>query len=386
MGKVNELDSSGAGMLRAASGEGLDSMMAVGKSPWHYAYNQDMIKLHEKGTKITSKQVNKAAGLDWNIKQVPGFIPVFENGDMPTVDVDGYVTDADVRFKLIGTQREQGKVPTPDYWMNVRTDINRVIGVVKKRYRIFQNVEAPIFLDNLVDSGDAIYETAGSLHGGSQVWWLMKLPEGVSVAGDAREKLDTYILLTNSHDGSTSIVVAIVTIRVVCQNTLAWSLNGALRSMKIRHTESAKEQFIEARKTLELGFTYQAKLAELGDKMLHIPVNEEQFKKFLSDLVPTPDPIIKDGRATNQRGITMAENTKGTITQIYYHNDTQKHVEGTLWGAVQACQFYADHLSINRTTDDSSANENRFKRLTSGVNLGSDAFALATKKYAKAIA
>lgn len=375
MGKTSELDTNGAGMLRAISGEALDSMMAVGKAPWHYSYNEDMIRLHDEGAKITSKQVNEAAGLDWNVYQTPAFIYPGALAEAKT-DLNGYVIESDISqaFKLVGTQRVEGEVPVPDYYLNVRDDIHRVVGVVKKRYRIFQNAEAPIFLDNLVDSGDALYETAGSLHGGSQAWWLMKLPEGITIAGDPREKIETYILLTNSHDGSTSIVVAVVPIRVVCQNTLAWSLQSAVRSMKIKHTESAKEQFMEARKTLELGFSYQAELAELGDKLANTSFNEDEFKAFLDSLVPTPESVIKDNKVTNQRGITMAQNTKGTITQIYFNNETQKNIEGTLWGAVQACQYYADHLSISRTTDDSSANENRFKRLTSGQNLGTEAF------------
>ena len=355
-------------------------MMAVGKSPWHYTYNQDMIKLLDDGAKVTSKEINEVAGIDWNVYQTPAFIYV---GEEPSINVRGFVqsfeTNAahDKGFKLVGTQREKDKLPVPDYYLNVRDDIHRVIGVVKKRYRIFQNVEAPIFLDNLVDSGDACYETAGSLHGGSQVWWLMKMPEGVSVAGDPREKLETYLLLTNSHDGSTSIVVAVVTIRVVCQNTLAWSLRSAIRSMKVKHTESAKDRFMEARRTLELGFTYQAELAEIGNQMANTSFSDAEFQKFLDSLVPTPEPIVKDGKTTNQRGITMAQNTKGTITQIYFNNDTQKNIEGTLWGAVQACQYYSDHMSISRNTDDSSAEENRFKRLTSGQNLGSEAFTKA---------
>ena len=370
-------------MLRHINGDGIDTMVVVGEPPWHYSYNADLIRLHETGSKIRSREVNKAAGLDWTVYQAPAYI--YPGADAEArVGEDGYVIEPDISrgFKIVGTQREKGALPVPDYYLNVRDDINRVIGIVKKRYRVFQNVEAPVFLDNLVDSGDALYETAGSLHGGSQVWWLMKLPEGVTVAGDEREKLETYLLLTNSHDGSTSIVVAVVTIRVVCQNTLAWSLNNALRTMKVKHTESSKDRFMEARRTLELGFTYQAELAEIGDKMVHTPFSEAEFKAFLDSLVPTPEPIKdtgKDGKEIirNQRGITMADNTKGQITTVYYQNETQTHIQGTLWGAVQACQFYADHLSINRTTDDSSAEENRFKRLTGGQNLGSDAFARA---------
>ena len=373
-------------MLRLVSGEGIDSMMAVGKSPWHYTYNQDMIKLLDEGTKVTSKEINEVAGLDWNVYQTPAYIYV---GGEPAIDTTGYVEtpnqvelQPNLGFKLVGTQREANKQPVPDYYLNVRDDIHRVVGVVKKRYRLFQNVEAPIFLDNLVDSGDAVYETAGSLHGGSQVWWLMKMPEGVSVAGDAREKLETYLLLTNSHDGSTSIVVAVVTIRVVCQNTLAWSLRSAIRNMKVKHTESAKEQFMEARRTLELGFTYQAELGQIADEMVNTSFSDAEFTKFLDSLVPTPEPITGHNAkgetvVKNQRGITMAQNTKGTITQVYFNNPTQKNIEGTLWGAVQACQFYSDHQSISRETDDSSKDENRFKRLTSGQNLGSEAFTKA---------
>lgn len=377
--KANELDGNGAGLLRGIHGEALDSMAAVGKPPWHYSYNEEMVRLHDEGTKITSRQVNEAAGLDWNVYQTPAFIYPGELAEAK-IDNDGYVIESDISraFKLVGTQRVEGEVPVPDYYLNVRDDIHRVVGVVKKRYRIFQNVEAPIFLDNLVDSGDALYETAGSLHGRSQTWWLMKLPEDVSVAGDPREKIETYLLLTNSHDGSTSIVVAVVTIRVVCQNTLAWSLNNAIRSMKIRHTESAKDRFMEARRTLELGFTYQAELLKIGDQMVNTSFSDEEFQAFLDSLVPTPEPTVKDNKITNQRGITMAKNAKGLITSVYYNNETQKNIKGTLWGAVQACQFYSDHMSISRNTDDSSAEENRFKRLTSGANLGSEAFARAT--------
>jgi hypothetical protein len=175
-------------------------------------------------------------------------------------------------------------------------------------------------------------------------------------------------------------VVAVVTIRVVCQNTLAWSLSNALRTMKIRHTESAKEQFMEARRTLDLGLTYQTELLAVGDQMANTSFSDEEFQTFLDSLVPTPAPVVKDNKTTNQRGITMAKNTKSAIASIYHENDTQRHLTGTLWGAVQAAQFYSDHLSINRNTDDATADENRFKRLTSGVNLGSKGFTIAFEK------
>lgn len=390
MGKVTNQDQSGAGLLRDAdTGEGLDSMMAVGKPPWHYAYNEDLVRLLEANTTVTSTEVNKIAGLDWNVYQVPAFIPL---GRTPDLNEHGIVTNMDsARFKVVGSRQEKGGEWLPDYYCNVRDDLHRVIGVVKKRYYIFQNVEAPVFLDSLVDSGEGCYETAGSLFGGSQVWWLMKLPEGVTIAGQESEKLETFLLLTNSHDGSSSRVVAIVTVRVVCQNTLSYALNKAIRSIKIKHVKGAAEKVAEARRALDIGFSYQAELAELGDQMLHTAFSEAEFEKFLESLLPTPEPkkgiITVPGETKgaprrqvegiiNQRGITNAINTKGQITTLYFNNDTQKPIVGTLWGAVQAVQFYSDHCAVSRQTE-ASPEENRFRRLTSGDTLGAQAFAKA---------
>lgn len=351
MGRATELDRTGAGLL-TLEGEDLDSMMAVGKAPWHYAYNKSMVSLVAKDTKVTSRDINRVAGLDWEVAQVP-------LNDILKGDYRALPTDV----------------------VNVRTDKNLIVGKVKKRYRVFQNNQAPVFLDNLADSGDATYETAGSLHGGSQVWWLMKLPEGVTIGGDAREKLETYILFMNTHDGSTQAIVSIVTIRVVCQNTLTWALRDALRSFKIRHTDSANEQWAQARHALDIGYAYQAELAEWGGKMSEVSFSDGEFQAFLDDLVPTPKPvtITKQGKETvqNQRGITLANNTKGGITSIYYNNATQDHVRGSLWGAVQAVSYYTDHLGTSRNTEatgGASQEENRFKRLTSGATLSAEAF------------
>jgi hypothetical protein len=110
--------------------------------------------------------------------------------------------------------------------------------------------------------------------------------------------------------------------------------------------------------------------------MLNTPLADGDLKGFLDSLLPTPEPIVRDNRIANQRGITLATNTKNLITGIYHHNTSQSHIKGTLWGAVQAAQYYSDHLSINRGTDDANPAENRFKRLTSGNNLGSRAFSM----------
>jgi len=354
MGKVSELDTIGAGLYRGHNGEKLDTMMVVGTPPWHYSYNEDLVKVLEEGTKIRHTEINALAGLEWGVYQVPA---QFTNRDGVVVTT--------------GDKDKNGKI-RPTHIINVRDDFDRAVGVVKSGYKVFQNTFAPEFLDSLVDTGDAFFETAGSLHGGSQVWWLMKIPNGVTVGGVPGEDLQSFILFSNSHDGSLSLTISIVTVRVVCQNTLSWALEGANRTMKVRHTKNAGIKIEEARKALELGFVYQQEMAVMGDKLINTSFSDKQFDDFLDSLLPLPEPdveIDEDGvRTKNQFAITTATKQRDLVREVYETHPTQTPIKGTAWGAVQAVQFYSDHIAMTKTDD------SRFIRLTRGNNLGSKAY------------
>jgi hypothetical protein len=88
-----------------------------------------------------------------------------------------------------------------------------VLGIVAERDRIVQNEEAFQFVNQLLGSS-LNFETAGSLNGDRRVWVLAALPEHVEVGGDP---VRPYVLLMNSHDGSTAVIAATTPVRVVCQ-------------------------------------------------------------------------------------------------------------------------------------------------------------------------
>ena len=98
-----------------------------------------------------------------------------------------------------------------------RTDTKEVLGLVGRKYEIVQNRDAFGFFDAIIDSGEAIFETAGVLGKGERIFVTAKLPNDILVNGEPCEK---YIILTNSHNGSSSIIAGFTTIRVVCNNTL----------------------------------------------------------------------------------------------------------------------------------------------------------------------
>lgn len=136
----------------------------------------------------------------------------------------------------------------PGYRANVRSTDDAVLGVVSDCYRIVQNEEAFQFTDDLLGEG-VTYETAGSLQGGKKVWMLARLPRKYLIAGD---QVEPYLVIFNSHDGSSGVKVAMTPIRVVCQNTLNLALNTAKRSWTARHTENVLLRVQDARETLQL--------------------------------------------------------------------------------------------------------------------------------------
>ena len=146
------------------------------------------------------------------------------------------------------------------------------LGVVSDRYRIVQNEEAFQFTDDLLGEG-VTYETAGSLQGGKKVWMLARLPRKYLIAGD---QVVPYLVIFNSHDGSSGVKVAMTPIRVVCQNTLNLALNTAKRSWTARHTENVLLRVQDARETLQLDSN------KLYENIVYLSLRFHRSKMFCS--------------------------------------------------------------------------------------------------------
>jgi phage/plasmid-like protein (TIGR03299 family) len=269
-------------------------------------------------------------------------------------------------------------VPVPRHYATVREVDGKVLGVVGERYTVLQNRDALTAMDDLVDSGDAKYVTAGTLRGGAHVWLCAQLPIGVKVAGLDGELVEIFIVLSNSHDGRGSVTWMVTPVRVECWNTLRFALASAPRNLHLRHTSSVHGRTSEIRHALGITFDYVEQLALAGEELIEAPWSEADLEQWLAELAPVP----KGERALNKAGdgpsraARNAEDLREAVEAIYRNAPDLEPVRGTAWAAVQAAVAYHDHEKAFRDQGE-GADDNRFYSITYGRNLGTRAFDLA---------
>ena len=223
-------------------------------------------------------------------------------------------------------------LPIPSYAL-LRDDDNRWIHTVGEGYNPIQNKDTFTFVDALLESGDAHYESAGALGNGEIVWCLARLKKDFSpVAGDAHH---TYLLFAEFRDGRAAQVKLTMT-RVVCQNTLNVALSQRKigdNVLRIRHSGDIDTK-IKAAKSLVSNVNgditkINNKLAELAKKQITV----SSFSIVMEKLFPGWE---KGGRAQNKAAavaMNFENNDGGNIPKI----------AGTAYSLLQSVTKFIDH-------------------------------------------
>jgi len=259
---------------------------------------------------VSTKQMLELANLhDWNVRLEEVAIP------------DGFSSDKTYNY-----------VARTNPFDKNQTDI---LGVVGERYRILQNEELFDFGDALLDGGGR-WETAGSIKGGRQVFGSLALeretildPSGVSA------KVNTYLLVNTSHDGSIAIQASVTPVRVVCANTLNLALGSGVgrnrttkQSYKIRHTQTAQGKIQAAREALGLANAYMDEFDKLAQEMIQREITQDKFIEIVNAAYPLPE--------ENKKGAVSKWNTKIELIEEIYTGPYNHTIAGTAWGALNA--------------------------------------------------
>ncbi len=278
----------------------------------------------------TSEEAIKHAGLDYEVVKSP----LFTNGSEIITDFNHL-------------EMKQNTLEVPNYFANIRTDNNTVLGVVGKDYHIVQNREAFNFFDAIVGSAEGIlYETAGALGKGERIFITAKLPDYIRV-GNGDDVTEKYIFLTTSHDGSGSITAAFTPIRIVCQNTLNASLRNMTNVVRIKHTSGAKQRIENAHKIMGLANTLSIQLENIFNNWTKVRVTDQEVKKLIQlALCPNKETFDLLKKGAEDEVSTLFKNTVEDAFSYAMLSDTQQMdtTKGTLYGAYNAVTGYFQNV------------------------------------------
>ncbi|MCA1799783.1 MAG: DUF932 domain-containing protein [Actinobacteria bacterium] len=256
---------------------------------------------------------------DWNVRAVPFTAVPGEADDIA----------ANAPF------RELDAVEVDDHQLIVRDDpadgTMKSLGIVGGRYRAVQNEAALAVAPFLEDLG-ATVETAGAIRGGRQVFLSLALGNGFVIDPDgAADRVQGYLLLRTSHDGSIAVEAAATYVRVVCANTFDVAIGEATRAYKVRHTAKAPERLAEAQAILLRANGYGQALGELAERLYKVPMTTGQFVEVVRDLYPEPE---------SKRGKTLWTKKVDLLGDLFAGGGdaeyTLGNVSGTAWAGLNA--------------------------------------------------
>ncbi len=311
---------------------------------------------------MTSKEALELGGLDFLVEKRPLYV---HSSDLLTFD-QALNMETVTRIKEIDTDKPNAKYKqaliVPRQYATVRCDNNLPLGIVGEKYHVIQNYEAFEFIDSIIGEGVADYETVGALGNGETVFITCKLKDELIINKDL---IDKYLLITMSHDGSSSITVMFTPVRVVCNNTLTLALQGNINKVTIRHTAKAKDRLEQAKKVL--GVVDQQTLAykEAFGSMLHREISDTTAKLIIKSSLNLP--IDERGNLS-----TKGQNTLD-LANLYYHEGIgQADIVGTAWGVFNGITGYLQNGK------EYSNSETKFKNtfLGSSVEVRNTAFKL----------
>lgn len=176
------------------------------------------------------------------------------------------------------------------------TQAPQVLGIVGQDYVIVQNREAALLAASVVNAsgGDAVWDTMGDLYDGRRFFAGIDLgalyidPRGVN------DRINRYLGVMTSHNGTLGLTVYNDNIRPVCCNTVTAGIASAKRDSKTRrysstrHTTNVKELAAAAVQTLAAAEAWNEAFAAAAEKLLAVPVSGPVIDKVLDVVAPMP--------------------------------------------------------------------------------------------------
>lgn len=284
---------------------GVAQMAYAGDKPWHGLGV-------EVSNDLTPEQMMRKAGLDWKVNEIESFIEF--NGD---------------------------KVPTGQKSLVRETD-GKILTNVGKGWNPVQNEDAFNFFAEYVAAGDMEMHVAGSLKEGRNVFALAKVKESFSILGD--DQVDSYLLFSNPHEYGKAIDVRFTPVRVVCNNTLTFSLQSASKNfVKVNHRSQFNPELVKQ----QMGMAHEkfAMYKEMAEFLSTKRFSVDALINYYNDVFPHT--YSKEKKVESAADLTY--NAKAAMEVLETQPGAQ-YGEGTWWQALNSVTYLTDH-KMGRSAD-----------------------------------
>jgi phage/plasmid-like protein (TIGR03299 family) len=315
----------------------VEKCMFTGKKPWWFGnqHQQDAIGVDLGEGPVTSKEAIMAAGLDWNVAKVRLGYQVA--GDGPD----------EVLFQ-----------PAANHCALLRDSDMSLLGVATDDYQPLQNREAFEFLDRLVEEGDLLYHTAGSLEGGQRVWILAQTPMGWTIRrrSGALNHHHAFLNCMLGHNGKASLMLMPTDIRVECANTAGFAQNQAEKEsliFRIPHRGDVEAKLGLAIKALEVMVGESEERRRVLQELAQHAMTTDEFVDFATSIFlgldgeqsEIEEAVAKFYEKATDRSKTMMENKVADVARLFVRGIGAEGDSG--YDALNAWTEYFDHFDID---------------------------------------
>ena len=224
----------------------------------------------------------------------------------------------------------------------VRSDNQECLSVVGHNYHVVQPEQVLEFYRDLIELNGFTMDTAGSLMEGRRIWALARIGQSTRIFG--QDKIEGYVLLATSYDGTMATTCQFTSVRVVCNNTLEWATEDGQGAFKIAHNKRFDAD--EAKGMLGLTKEAWEQYEENVNKLANTHVDLETALAFFTtvlgkDAIVVNDEGKPDYSPTFHKMFAAYERSPGANLRSAHH---------TAWGLVNAVTFYQDHMAKSSKT------------------------------------
>jgi phage/plasmid-like protein (TIGR03299 family) len=232
----------------------------------------------------------------------------------------------------------------------IREDTGSVVSVMNASYEVIQNRVPWELIDQLFKEG-AKWDTAGVLNGRydennkevkGQVYWCMSLLDEPGKVNGDDSLTYPYLAATWAHDGSQSLRIRAMGVRVVCANThhaAMYGADGADLDVSIRHIGDVRKRIESAKLALSMVRKAQSKFLEIANDLVSLRVSDAGIQAFIETIVPMPVATVVTDRVRNN-----IERARGQVRAIFDSPTVTPAIRNTAYGMVEAGVEFFDHV------------------------------------------